>query len=412
MSDPGRGDCGGGSNRRHFLRATAAGGVAGVLAPARGVLADAPAAVEANVPTATLGRTGEKVTILGMGTSWALSPSFVQAALYSGVRYIDTSESYENTRAEKVIGEVLDRTRLRKDVYLVTKNAAYRKSMGTGAARMFEQHCNASLERLKTDHVDCYYLHGLAGDQVELLSDPGVKEAFAALKKQGKTRFCGLSCHDAQLPEILAAAVDCGWIDQVMFKFNFRDVGGRDRHDELQRAIDKAVKANLGLIAMKTQGGAINFPDRMAELQAKGFKKEVAAITTVWMDGRIHVAVSEMTTRSDLRENVTASGDQKLTARDRQLLEDYRRATTHMYCHGCGHLCETPARGVPVATVLRYLRYYEVYGKRQEARALYQALPPAARQFASADLQAAAAACPYGLPVVDLVERADRQMHA
>ena len=349
---------------------------AGVLASARIGLADAPAADEASVPTATLGRTGAKVTILGMGTSWALSPSFVQAALYSGVRYIDTSESYENTRAEKVLGDVLDRTKLRKDTYLVTKNAAYRKGMGTGTARMFEDHLNASLERLKTDHVDCYYMHGLAGNQIELLSDPGVKAAFAALKAQGKTRFCGLSCHDARLPEILEAAVDCGWIDQVMFKFNFRDVGGRDRHDDLQRAIDKAVKANLGLVAMKTQGGAINFPDKMADLQAKGFKKEVAAIKTVWLDGRIHVAVSEMTTRSDLRENVSASGEKKLTARDRQLLEDYRQASAHLYCHGCGHLCETAAQGVPVATVLRYLRYYEVYGKRQEARALYQASLP------------------------------------
>ena len=59
--------------------------------------------------------------------------------------------------------------------------------MGTGAARIFEDHLNASLERLKTDYVDCYYIHGLAGNQIELLRDPGVKAAFEALKKQGKT---------------------------------------------------------------------------------------------------------------------------------------------------------------------------------------------------------------------------------
>ncbi|MGZ3303251.1 MAG: hypothetical protein ACXVBB_16075, partial [Isosphaeraceae bacterium] len=100
-----------------------------------------------------------------------------------------------------------------------------------------------------------------------------------------------------------------------------------------------------------------------------------AAVKSVWMDGRIHVAVSEMTTRSDLRENVAASAEPALSSRERKLLDDYRQTTAHLYCHGCGHLCETAARGVPVATVLRYLRYYEVYGKRQEARALYQALP-------------------------------------
>ena len=63
-----------------------------------------------------------------------------------------------------------------------------------------------------------------------------------------------------------------------------------------------------------------------------------------------------------------------------------------------------------MATVLRYLRYYEVYGKRQEARALYQALPPIARELASANLLAAEAACPHGLPVADLIRTADRRL--
>ena len=62
-------------------------------------------------------------------------PALSSPPIYSGVRYIDTSEVYENTRAEKILGDVLDRTKRRKDVYLVTKNTAYRKSMGTGASK-------------------------------------------------------------------------------------------------------------------------------------------------------------------------------------------------------------------------------------------------------------------------------------
>ncbi len=205
-----------------------------------------------------------------------------------------------------------------------------------------------------------------------------MKAAFESLKKAKKIRFAGLSCHDAELPEILDLAAEVGWIDQIMFKYNFRDVGKRDRHDDLQRAIDKASKANIGLVAMKTQGGAVNFPDKMAKLEAKGFKKEVAAIKTVWQDERMQVVVSEMTTLSDLRENIAASRDE-LTAKEARLLEDHRKATAHLYCHGCGNLCETAARGVPVSTVLRYLRYYEVYGKREAARELYKALPNVSR---------------------------------
>jgi uncharacterized protein len=400
MSEGSIGSCDG--SRRRFLKVAAATGAA--LATAEPVLGQAQAP-QSPVPTVTLGKTGMKVTKLGMGTSWALTPSFVQAALFSGVRYIDTSESYENTRAEVVLGDVLERTGMRKEVYLVTKNAGYRRASGPGAAKVIEEHLTQSMKRLKTDYIDCYYLHGLAGNQIAMLRDPGVKAAFEALKKAGKIKFCGLSCHDPMLPEILEAASEVGWLDQVMFKYNFRDVN----HDALQRAVDKAAKANLGMVAMKTQGGAVNFPDKMEALKAKGFKKETAAIKTVWMDDRMQVVVSEMTNRGDLRENIAASRDE-LTPKEARLLEELRLRTAHLYCHGCGHLCETSAKGVPVSTVLRYLRYYEVYGKRQQARALYQALPPEARALASADLPAAQAACPHGLPVVELVHRADRLM--
>jgi predicted aldo/keto reductase-like oxidoreductase len=397
------GSCDGGGSRRRFLKAAAATGATLAAAdPLLGAMAD-PA-----VPTVTLGKTGAKVTKLGMGTSWALSPSFVQRALASGVRYIDTSESYENTLAEKVIGQVLERTKMRKEVYLVTKNSKG-KVGGSKARESCERRLGESLERLRTDYVDAYYLHGVDGKEIALLRDPDVKSAFEALKKSGKIRFAGLSCHDAMLPEILKTAAEVGWIDQVMIKFNFRDVGGRDRSEDLSRALDAAMKANLGLVAMKTQGGAGNFPDKMEGLKAKGFKKEVAAIKTVWMDGRMQVVVSEMTNFSDLRENIAASRDE-LSPREARLLEDHRRRTEHLYCHGCGHLCETAARGVPVATVLRYLRYYSVYGKREAARALYQALPSPAKALAAADLDAAERACPYHVPVADLLRTAGQRL--
>jgi predicted aldo/keto reductase-like oxidoreductase len=377
------------------------------LASAESLRAAPPAAPA--IPTVTLGKTGQKVTKLGMGTSWSFEASFVQFALAMGVRYIDTAEGYENGNAESTVGLALERSGMRKDVFLVTKNSAYRQARGAGAAKVFEEHLNRSLERLRTDYADAYYIHGIAGSQLDLLRDAGVRAAFEGLKKAGKIRFCGLSCHDKDLPEVLEAAAEVGWLDQVMFKYNFRDVGGRDRHDELQRAVDKAAKANLGMVAMKTQSGAVNFPGKMAALQEKGFKKEVAAIKTVWMDDRMQVVVSEMTTRNDLRENIAATRDQ-LTQKEARLLEEYRKASAHLYCHGCGNLCETAARGVPVATVLRYLRYYEVYGKRQQARALYQALPPVARAVADANLLAAQEACPHGLPVVELIQRADRKL--
>jgi uncharacterized protein len=342
-----------------------------------------------------------------MGTSWALQPSFVQAAFAAGIRYIDCSENYEGGRCERVLGEVIERTKMRKQVYLVTKNGRAKKNPVA-----YEQRLNGSLERLRTDYVDCYYLHGVEGGEIPLLRNPEVKAAFEKLKKSGKIRFCGLSCHDRRLPEIVTAAAECGWIDQIMIQYNYRTMNG----DAIRRALDAASKANLGLVAMKSQAGAESFPDpekapgELRPMIEKGFSQPQAAIKTIFAEHRMQAVVSEMTNRDHLRENIAAAANPVLSSRDQRLLEEYRQATAHLYCHGCGHHCEPAAGGVAVAEILRYLRYDEVYGKRTRARELYQALSSEARDIARADLGAAQAACPHGLPVADLLRRADEKM--
>ena len=407
------GSCGG--NRRQFLKTTATTGA--VLATADSILAAPP---KSPIPEVTLGKTGVKVTKLGMGTSWDVAESFVQRAIAAGVRYIDTSESYENGNAEKTLGNVLARTGQRKDVYLVTKNNIYSKLKGSARAKSFVTHLQASLERLQTDYVDCYYIHGISGKDMDILRDPEVIKTFEELKRSGKIKFAGFSCHDKMITELVEAGAEAGWLDQIMIKYNFREMDG----DKIRRAVDKASKANLGIVAMKTQGGAEafkegenvpsiikqgeNFP-RINDLVAKGFKVRQAAIKAVLNDERIHAAVSEMTNFDELRENM-GSVVAPLTAKEARLLEEHKTLTANRYCHGCGHLCETAAKGVPVATVLRYYRYYEAYGKREEARALYQALPAKSRAIADLDLADVDAACPHGLPVADLLKTANRRL--
>ena len=200
-----------------------------------------------------------------MGTSWDVQPSFVQAALAAGVRYIDTSESYESGNCEKTLGEVLERTedaegrlprhqeqprqgRRIASVRRLTRNSSTRASSGCGPTTSIATTSTAS-----------------TGGEIPLLSDPDVKAAFEKLKKAGKIRFCGLSCHDASCPRSSTAAAEGGWIDQIMIQYNYRTM----TTDAVRRALDAAAKANLGLVAMKTQGGAGQFQevDRLAEIQ-------------------------------------------------------------------------------------------------------------------------------------------------
>lgn len=397
------GSCGG--HRRRFLKAAAGSGLALAAVDSIALGDD-----KSSIPLVTLGKTGVKVTRLGMGTSWDVAESFVQRAIAAGVRYIDTSETYEQGNAEKTVGKVLARTGMRKQVYLVTKNNAYHKLKGSARARSFATRLDASLDRLQTDYADCYYMHGVEGSDIDIFKDDEVIKTFEALKKSGKIKFAGFSCHDRMLPQIIEAAAASGWVDQMMIQFNFRTMDG----DALRRAVDAASKANLGIVAMKTQGGAREFKPgekdaRMNGLIEKGFKVHQAAIKAVLNDERVQAVVSEMTNFDELRENMGGAVD-PLSLKEAWLLEDHRARTAGLYCHGCGHLCETAARGVPVDTVLRYFRYYQAYGKREEARSLYQALPAEARALAGIDADQLDAACPHGLPVADLLKAADRKL--
>ena len=269
---------GGGGNRRRFLKASVATGAV-VAASFSLVRADDP------FPTTTLGKTGQSVSRLGMGTSWAVAASFVQLALAKGVRYIDTAEGYERGKSEKTIGEVLERTGKRKEVYLVTKAKvnSLRQIQSVGAAKFFEDKVNASLERLRTDYVDAFYIWGISARDIPMISDPEVIAAFEKLKKAGKIKYAGLSCHDSGLVQVVEAAAEAKWLDQIMIQFNYRTMNG----DEIRKAVDKASAAKLGLVAMKTQGGGGDFAEGDASTKFQkfvkdGFKKEQAAIKTVF----------------------------------------------------------------------------------------------------------------------------------
>ena len=212
-----------------------------------------------------------------------------------------------------------------------------------------------------------------------------------------------------------------------MIKFNFRDVGGKDRYDDLNRAIDKASKANIGIVAMKTQSGEAAFPATRKELEEKGVKvknlhpteKRVVSPGEGLQTGSRRDQ-DRLDGRPDAgrrqRDDQPRPGPRERRRQQEPVTEkeaaSWKSTEGHgaRYCHGCGHLCETAAKGVPVATVLRYYRYYEAYGKREQARALYQALPEASRRLDRRQPPRRRGRMPFGLPVADLVRQADRRL--
>ena len=127
---------------------------------------------------------------------------------------------------------------------------------------------NGSLKRLETDHVDIIMCPHAANSYAEVHDFPEVFEAFEQLKKDGKARFLGASGH-SDPAGILEGAADSGRYDAVMVAYNI--VNGR----YMGEALDKAKKADLGVIAMKVarpvhhgrSNGQPNDPRRVEMIQ-------------------------------------------------------------------------------------------------------------------------------------------------
>lgn len=163
-----------------------------------------------NLPTTLLGRTGLRVTRLGIGGGYCQTADGYRAALDCGVNYLDTARSYRGGEDERVIGEALVGRRER--VVLATKTV---KRTAAEAREELE----ASLRLLRTDYVDVWQLHYVNTPQIleEVLSTGGAMEAALRARQEGLTRFLGVTGHD--WPSVAQAAAT-GLFDVVLCWYN------------------------------------------------------------------------------------------------------------------------------------------------------------------------------------------------
>lgn len=232
-------------DRRKFFKAAAAAGLAAqVPLTSAGASADEPTTKPGPIAKRPLGKTGEHLSVIGFGgivvsgVSQDVADRAVREAVEAGVNYFDVAPSYGD--AEVKLGPALQP--FRRDVFLACKTAMRKKDEAFAELR-------ASLQRLRTDHVDLYQLHALSkSEDVETAFGPGgALEAFIEAKKQGLTRYLGFSAHSV---DVALKALDRYDFDTVLFPFNFVCwYKGNFGPQVLERARSKGV-APLALKAM------------------------------------------------------------------------------------------------------------------------------------------------------------------
>ena len=322
-------------SRRKFVRQS------GLLAAGATFAADSIAAsaednanqttppIPGEFPRAVLGRTGESVTRITLGTVPTGMPEgatprdvarMVDAALKAGIRSIDVAPAYIN--AEEGAGLALGKRR--KEVFLSTK-------VWADTVEAAEESFANSLRLLKTDHVDVLYLHSVGSREKDrdpdvALRPDGVFPWILKQKKLGKCRFVGVSSHNA--PSMCRQVLETGDVDVLLTVINFID---RHTYNHEEELIPVARKHGTGVIAMKVFGGArrvlppgekINLAGP-AEMDGQDFNLAIRYALSVPGVTAVNLGCH---TLNQLHQNVaTVKAGKPLTGEERQQLDRIAR---------------------------------------------------------------------------------------
>jgi len=359
------------------------------------------------LPVRPLGKTGVNVSILNLGT-WK-SPGtgrLLRFAYANGVRYFDTAKSYGSEPA--IASWLKAMPEVRKEIFLATKDHPRTPD------ELIKQLDNR-LEALQTDYLDLLFIHGIgAGYGPESLEWPKSqkwKKAVETIKKSGKARFVGISCHDERRAEYVQAAADGGFFDVVMLQFT----PWLENDAPLNRALDACHKKGIGLVSMKQVAGHGELEEtvkRIPMLKEKGLTPYQGLLHAIWSDERISSCCVSMRNTDQITENSqAASRYSALKKAEIEQLRDAMLASKPTFCADCDGRCARAAQTeASLGDLARLLTYHDQYGYRGEARKLYRELPEIARNCSGADLAAASAVCPNRLDFVDLMKRVERNL--
>ena len=196
----------------------------------------------AELPKRVLGKTGEKISIVGFGgialrnNGQDFANEAVASAYDMGITYFDVAPSYGDSQA--LLGPALES--YRKKIFLACKTGEFDKEGS-------EAELNESLKLLKTDHVDLYQFHALSRmEHLDRIFAPGgAMETFVRARKQGKIRYIGFSAHNE---EVALKAMDMFDFDTILYPINCVCwLNGNFG----PKVFEKAKKKDMGVLALK-----------------------------------------------------------------------------------------------------------------------------------------------------------------
>ena len=357
-------------NRREFIvKPILWAGTASVLAKTDLLLASPSLETSASpVLQRTLGKTGLSLPVVSMGVMNADVPGLLRRAYELGIRHFDTAAGYQNGRNEEMVGRVIKEMGVREKVVIATKQPSRNHSQSAAEAKVrFIEGVEGSLKRLQMDHVDILYHHAV--DSVEDARAEGPLEALQSLKKDGKTRFIGLSTH--KTVDVLSEAIRLNLFDVGLVMLNYTMA-----HDAgMLSTIERAAKSGMGIVAMKTQAGGTVKPDAKLPKELPTVS-QTALLKWALNHEFVTTAIPGFSTYEHLEQDCSVARNLAYTHEEERFLADKAFAAKAEFCQQCGECRKDCPRQVDIPVLMRSHMYAVQYRNIGMAREMLASATP------------------------------------
>ena len=300
----------------------------------------------------------------------------IRYAIDQGVNYIDTAYPYHNGNSEPLVARALQ-DGYREKVHLATKLPSW--LIETEAD--FDKYLNEQLERLQTDHIDFYLLHGLNQKHWEKYQRLNVLDWLEKTKASGRIRHFGFSFHDTV--EVFKSIVDSydHW-DFCQIQYNYMDIERQAGTEGLKHAASKG----LAVVIMEPLlGGRLVEPPQ--SIQALWDTADVQrsapdwSLQWLWDQPEVSVILSGMSTMQQVQQNIASaekSGVGSLTDEEKTLVAKVRaeyEAISPIPCTRCEYCLPCPNE-LNIPQMLSMFNSGKMYNKLDLARDMYQRFVP------------------------------------
>ena len=336
--------------RREFLStgvglgaAIAAGGLVGWSF--RDAMAEPLDKIAENIPTTILGRTGWKTKIIGLGTifrpegKWTMKESddVLVSLIDAGINVFEIGVVYGES--EERVGRVLTKER-RDKLFLSSKSTKITKEG-------FLKDLEGSLEKLRTDHLDCYMLHNYStfAEYDRVMGPGGGFEGLLEAQKQGKCRFIGITSHGCSP---IMAAMRSQKFDLFVLPYNAA-------HREFSRALDLAARLDAGTLIMKPLGGTgLLKYDPKDPMQSPQTLTVQECLSYILSHKGAKIAIPNMSTPEHVKGTLAAAAMFKpLTDSQRREIEAKAARITGGACSECPKPCDGACPNkVPISFIM------------------------------------------------------------